>query len=61
MKLKYLFPNKYKKIGWLIPIPSAIIGLITLVLDLEPNYLDFNVPAIFSERENLKIGLFSHF
>ncbi|GGF27024.1 hypothetical protein [Echinicola rosea] len=47
MKLNYLFPNKYKKIGWLILIPSAIIGMITLVLDLEPNYLDFNVPAIF--------------
>ena len=47
MKLNYLFPNKYKKIGWLILIPSAIIGLITLILDFEPNYLDFNVPAIF--------------
>ena len=48
MKLKYLFPNKYKKIGWLILIPSAIIGLITLILELEPNSLDFNVPAIFN-------------
>ena len=47
MKLNYLFPNKYKKIGWLILIPSAIIGLITLILEFEPNYLDFNVPAIF--------------
>ena len=50
MKLNYLFPNKYKKIGWLIFIPSAIIGLITLILDFEPNSLDFNVPAIFIEE-----------
>ena len=50
MKLNYLFPNKYKKIGWLILIPSAIIGLITLILDFEPNYLDFNVPAIFIDE-----------
>ena len=50
MKLNYLFPNKYKKIGWLILIPSAIIGLITLILEFEPNYLDFNVPAIFIDE-----------
>jgi hypothetical protein len=49
MKLKYLFPNKYKKIGWLILIPSAIIGLITFYLEFEPSSLDFNVPAIFIE------------
>ena len=50
MKLNYLFPNKYKKIGWLILIPSAIIGLITLILDFEPNYLNFNVPALFIDE-----------
>lgn len=50
MKLNYLFPNKCKKIGWLILIPSAIIGLITHILEFEPNYLDFNVPAIFIDE-----------
>ena len=50
MKLNYLFPNKYKKIGWLILIPSVIIGSITLILEFEPNYLDFNVPAIFIDE-----------
>lgn len=50
MKLNYLFPNKYKKIGWLILIPSAFIGLITIILDFEPNYLDLNVPAIFIDE-----------
>jgi len=50
MKLNYLFPNKYKKIGWLILIPSAIIGLITLILEFEPNSLDFNVPAVFIDE-----------
>lgn len=47
MKLKFLFPNKFKKIGWFILIPSAIIGLITLIYEYEPSFLDFNVPAIF--------------
>ena len=50
MKLNYLFPNKYKKIGWLLLIPSAIIGLITLILEFEPNFLDFNVPALFIDE-----------
>jgi len=50
MKLKYLFPNKYKKIGWLIFIPSAIIGLATLIFEFEPNSLDFNMPAIFINK-----------
>lgn len=50
MKLNYLFPNKYKKIGWFILIPSSIIGLITLILEFEPNSLDFNVPAIFIDK-----------
>ena len=47
MKTNYLFPNKYKKIGWLVFIPSLIIGLITLILEYEPSFLDINVPAFF--------------
>jgi Ca2+-dependent lipid-binding protein len=50
MKLNYLFPNKYKKIGWFIFIPSAIIGLTTLIFEFEPNSLDFNIPAIFINK-----------
>ncbi|MCK5440865.1 MAG: hypothetical protein KAJ23_03130 [Maribacter sp.] len=50
MKVNYLFPNKYKKIGWLIFIPAAIIGLITLILEYEPDFLDFKVPAIFIDE-----------
>ena len=47
MKVNYLLPNKYKNIGWVILVPSAIIGLITLILEYEPDFLNFNVPAIF--------------
>ena len=47
MKVNYLFPNKYKRIGWFILIPSAIIGLVSLFYEYEPSFLDFNVPAIF--------------
>lgn len=47
MKVNYLFPNRYKRIGWFILIPSAIIGLVSLFYEYEPSFLEFNVPAIF--------------
>ena len=47
MKLNYLFPNRYKKIGLIILIPSLILGLIVVIYDLEPEMFDLNVPAVF--------------
>lgn len=47
MKSDYLFPNKFKKMGWFILIPSVIIGLVTLIVEYEPTFLDFSVPAMF--------------
>jgi FlaA1/EpsC-like NDP-sugar epimerase len=50
MKLNFLFPSKFKRIGWFTLIPSAIIGLSTLIYEYEPSFLDFNVPAIFVDE-----------
>ncbi len=50
MKLTYLFPSKFKKIGWVVLIPSAIVGIITLFFDIEPSFLDCNVPAILVDE-----------
>lgn len=47
MKVNFLFPSKFKKIGWFVLIPSSIIGLVTHINQDEPSFLDFNVPAIF--------------
>jgi hypothetical protein len=47
MTTKYLFSYKYKKIGWLILVPSAIVGLVSLLVSYEPSFLNFNIPAIF--------------
>ena len=58
MKVNYLFPRKYKKIGWLILIPSVIIGLVTHILVYEPDFLDFKVPAVFF-TDGLVFKLFS--
>jgi hypothetical protein len=50
MKLNFLFPHQYKKIGLTILIPSIIIGLIVVNYDLEPELFDMNVPAIFVDE-----------
>jgi hypothetical protein len=50
MKLNFLFPSKFKRIGWFTLIPSAIIGLLILIYEYEPSFLDFNVPAIFVDE-----------
>ncbi len=50
MKINYLFPTKYKKIGWLMLVPSFIIGMLILIFEYEPNFLDMRVPAIYSDQ-----------
>lgn len=50
MKINFLFPNKYKKIGWLILIPTLIAGLLTVALNIEPEYLDWQVPTLFGNQ-----------
>lgn len=47
MKTYYLFPNKFKKIGMFLLIPSAVLGISTLVYEYDLSFLDFNLPAIF--------------
>lgn len=61
MKTKYLFPHRYKKIGWVILIPSVLIGLITFFLDYEPGFFDARVFTLWDEGffESTKIFTFT--
>jgi hypothetical protein len=45
MKTNYLLAYSFKKWGWGILIPSAILGLVVLVLDLQPEFFKFFVPV----------------
>lgn len=47
MKTNYLFPSKFKTIGWFLFLPSVVLGLVTIIFDLDPNFMNFRVPAIF--------------
>jgi len=53
MKAKYLFPYRFKKIGWIVLIPSVIFGLFYIVNEYKPNFLDANMPAIMVDENEL--------
>ena len=48
MKTHFLFPNKYKKIGWMLFVPSFIASLVIRMLNIniEENMLEMRVFAI---------------
>ena len=54
--MNYLFPHRYKLVGWILFIPSLIIGVISLVYSLDPEFFYWPVFAIiedsvFSDRQ----------
>ena len=49
MKTKLLFPNQFKRVGWILLVPSTILGILIIFLDFELNFLDINVFAFYSK------------
>ena len=43
MKTKWLFPYRFRFIGWLIFIPSAVLGLAAMYADFTINWLAANI------------------
>ena len=50
MKTNYLLPNRYKNPGWYVLIPSLLVGLLTLIFQFEPSFLDVSIPAIADDQ-----------
>jgi len=50
MKTKLLFPYRFKRIGWILLVPSAILGILYLFFGFEINFLDLKVFAIYSDE-----------
>lgn len=46
MKTNYLFPNRFKKIGWLLFIPGIILGIIFLMSQADIDFLNVKVFSI---------------
>ncbi len=51
METKFLFPYSFKKFGWIILIPSALIGLITFIADYQFSFLHVNVFAFYDSSK----------
>ncbi|PZD77030.1 hypothetical protein [Mesonia sp. K7] len=49
MNVKYLFPHRFKKVGWFLLIPAVIMGLFTLFTSYEPEVFSIKVPGFFGD------------
>lgn len=49
MTPKLLLPNKYKTLGWILLIPSALIGLYLIITGFEPTLVRGKTFAVLSE------------
>lgn len=60
MKANYLFPNQFKKVGWLLFIPGIMLGLLFLIFQLDDiNFLNVKVFSIAEQQIFGKIMFFS--
>jgi len=59
MKTHFLFPNKFKTLGWILFIPAVLILLITIFTDVNlDHYLNTNVLALYQQGVMEKSGFF---
>jgi len=52
MKTTYLLPARLKKFGWLILIPSLLLGIPAAIFEWSPAFLDLNVLSLFPDNQN---------
>ncbi|MCF6132427.1 hypothetical protein [Flavobacterium wongokense] len=60
MKTNFLFPNKFKTLGWILFIPSFVISLLISVLNINTDsYLKIKVFALVNDEMFNKNSYFS--
>lgn len=59
MKSNYLLPYKWKKAGWMVLIPSVLLGVLFMVFQYEAAWLDMQTFSIFHEPIMGKGSLFT--
>ena len=50
MKSNYLFPTAFRKIGWVLLIPSFILGIVYIIMDYEAGFVEGWAFAIWGEE-----------
>lgn len=60
MKNHFLFPNSFKKIGWILFASSLLIQVITILFQIDlDNFLNVKVLALYQDAIGEKSGFFS--
>jgi len=59
MKTRLLFPSKFKKIGWILLIPSTVLGILILFFGMEFKFMESPVFTIYSEGFQDKPAFFT--
>ena len=60
MKNHFLFPNSFKKIGWILFVPSYILISLNICFDIDSDkYFNMNVFAIYQDSIGLKSSFFT--
>jgi len=50
METKLLFPNQFKRIGWVVLIPSTILGILILFFNLKFKFLDLRTFTFYNKE-----------
>ncbi|MCH8902305.1 MAG: hypothetical protein IIA45_00075 [Bacteroidetes bacterium] len=50
MKTQLLFPHSFKKLGWILLLPAAALGILQLFDVLDTSFMEFNIFAIHSDE-----------
>ena len=58
MSKSLLLSNKFKKVGWFILLPSAIVAVCFTITNYDPNYLNGKMFSIFPSMPNEKYFAF---
>jgi hypothetical protein len=61
MKTKFLFPNQCKRIGWILLIPSSVLGILIIFLDYKFKFMDSNVFTIYTTEFGVRKTIFGLF
>lgn len=50
MKTNFLFPHRYKKIGWILFVPVFILSILWVIFEFKPEFLNVKVIALFNSE-----------
>jgi hypothetical protein len=56
MEPRFLFPHRYKFIGWVLAIPSIVLGLFVLFNDLSFDFLTVQLPFEYYFSDTFTLG-----